>query len=185
MKRLALVVFATGLMACGGGTKTDDTTATGNPCADPCGDPCGDPCAGGDPCAAGAADTGIDWSTWESWAKVNKAPFVSKGHKKPWVNVYVAPEHLEAYKAASGEMPQGFAVVKSVHDDVGGSAGPAKTLTVMAKMGPDYDPDNGNWYYAVVSADGSTVKNEGKLEACLNCHSSGEDYLFASQVVGN
>jgi hypothetical protein len=99
--------------------------------------------------------------------------------------VYVTPQHLDAYKAAAGEMPEGFAVVKSVHDDVGGSAGPAKMLTVMAKMGSDYDPENDNWYYAAVSADGKTIMNEGKLEACINCHSSGEDHLFANKVIGN
>jgi hypothetical protein len=199
MKRFALPAFApglfvsgllvSGLVACGGGNKTNTVSDPGGGGVDPCADPCGgdDPCSGGDPCAAGAgaSASGIDWSTWESWAKVNKAPFVSKGHKKPWVNVYVTPDHLEAYKAGSGAMPEGFAVVKSVHDDDGGSAGPAKMLTVMAKMGSDYDPENDNWYYAAVKVEGMQVMKEGKLEACINCHSGGEDYLYSSKVVGN
>jgi ABC-type glycerol-3-phosphate transport system substrate-binding protein len=188
MKRLALLAFTSGLLACGGGSKSD-TAATGNPCGDnpcatnPCGDPCGDPCAA-NPCAGGDADTGIDWSGWQSWTKINNAAFKSEGHKKPWVNVYVPAEHAETYKAG-GEMPQGIAIVKSIHKDNGGAAGDAEVLTVMAKMGPDYDPDNGNWYYAAISPDGSKVMQEGKLEACLNCHSSGDDYLFVKKVVGN
>ena len=180
MNRLALLALASGLIACGGGTKTD-TAASANPCGDnPCGDnPCGD-----NPCGGDAVETGVDWTSWQSWTQINSKAFVSKGHKKPWVNVYVLPEHAEAYKKG-GEMPQGMAVVKSIHEEVEGVAGDVKTLTVMAKMGPDYDPENGNWYYAVISADGSEIKSEGKMEACLNCHGTGDDYLFASQVVGH
>lgn len=195
MNRLALLALASGLLAaghfaCGGGTKADDSTATGNPCGvNPCGDNacgdnlCGDPCAAGSPCGGGV-ETGVDWSGFKSWTKINNAPFVSKGHKKPWVSVYVPAEHAEAYKAGA-EVKQGFAVVKAVHKDVDGTAGDIAMLTVMAKMGSDYDPDNGNWYYAAMSADGSKAMKEGKIEMCINCHTSGDDYLFSKKVVGN
>ncbi len=188
MKQLFLLTFAVGLMACGGGSKSD-TAATANPCAaNPCGDsnpceanPCdSNPCEA-NPCGGAASTAGIDWSGWQSWAKVNNDTFVSKGHKKPWVNVYVTD--AEAYKAG-GEMKEGFAAVKTIHEDVDGQAGPVKMLTVMAKMGSDYDPDNGNWYYAAMSADGSKVMNEGKLPMCMGCHTGGDDYLFQGKVVG-
>ena len=196
MNRLALLLFASGLLACGGGSKAEDTLATGQPCGvqpcggqpcggDPCGgDPCGgDPC-GGDPIGGGGVDTGVDWSGWQSWTKINNAAFESKGHKKPWVNVYVPAVYAEAYRAQAGEMPQGFAVVKAALEDAGGAAGEVALITVMAKMGSDYDPDNGNWYYAAMSADGSKVMQEGKIEMCIDCHSSGDDYLFARKIVG-
>ena len=126
-------------------------------------------------------DVGVDWSGWQSWTKVNAEAFVSKGHKKPWVNVYVPADQTSTYAALAGEMPQGFAVVKSVHNDVNGAAGDVAMLTVMAKMGSDYDPDNGNWYYGVLSKDGSKAMKEGKLEMCINCHSTGKDYLFGAK----
>lgn len=193
MKQLLLLSFAVGLMACGGNSKKSDS-AMGNPCADPCsdpcsadpcgdpcaaGDPCGDPC-GGDPCAGGASAAGVNWSGWKSWTKVNNDTFVSKGHKKPWVNVYVTD--AAAYKA--GGVSQGFAVVKAIHSDDGGKPGDVKMLTVMAKMESGYDSENGDWYYAAMSADGSKVMQEGKLPMCIGCHTGGEDYLFPDKVIG-
>lgn len=180
MNRLALITVASGLLACGGGDKAAPTTAAGNPCsANPCGD---NPCAAeANPCGA-ATDVGVDWTGWQSWTKVNDAAFPSKGHNAPWVNVYVSD--ADAYKAG-GEMPEGFAAVKAVHKDAGGAPGEVAMLTVMAKMSSDYDPDNGNWYYAAMSADGSKAMKEGKLEACSDCHTSGDDYLFSNKVVGN
>ena len=178
MNKFLLIGLASGLMACGGGSKSD-TAATTPPGGDnPCGDnPCGDVAA----VQGGPMDVGVDWSGWESWTKVNAEPFVSKGHKKPWVNVYVPAEHSASYAALAGEMPQGFAVVKSVHEDVNGAAGDVAMLTVMAKMGSDYDPENGNWYYGVLSKDGSKAMKEGKIEMCIGCHSTGEDYLFGAK----
>jgi len=193
MNKLLLLGLASGLMACGGGSKGDsmqsanpcgDNPCGANPCGDnPCGDnPCGDnPCGGGDS-AGGPMDVGVDWSGWATWSKVNAEPFVSKGHKKPWVNVYVPPEQVSTYAALEGEMPEGFAIVKSVHKDADGVAGDVAALTVMVKMGSDYDPDNGNWYYGVLSADGSKAMNEGKIGACIGCHSSADtDYLFGTK----
>tara|TARA_R110002096_G_scaffold299503_1_gene493904 strand:+ start:3008 stop:3568 length:561 start_codon:yes stop_codon:yes gene_type:complete len=186
MNKLFLLGLATGLMACGGGSKADSMNSA-NPCGDenPCGEnPCGDnPCgAGASTSAGGPMDVGIDWSGWASWSKVNAEPFVSKGHKKPWVNVYVAPDQVSTYAALEGEMPEGFAIVKSVHKDADGVAGDVAALTVMVKMGSDYDAENGNWYYGVLSADGSKAMQEGKLAACIGCHSSADtDYLFGTK----
>lgn len=183
MKNLMCIGIAFGLMACGGGNPME-TAATENPCTteNPCetDNPCGEnPCGGRS--APGPTDVGVDWSGWESWVQVNAEPFVSKGHKKPWVNVYVPAEHAEIYAARSGEMPEGFAIVKSVHDDAAGAAGDVAMLTVMAKMGRDYDPDNGNWYYGVLSKDGRSAVKEGKIETCIDCHSAGKDYLFGTK----
>ena len=182
MKSFILASLVFGTLACGGKGNDNETAITRNPCSNPCseGNPCANPCGGGSS-GAGPMDVGVDWSTWESWTKVNAEPFVSKGHKKPWVNVYVPAEHQETYAALAGEMPQGFAVVKSVHNDADGAAGDIAALTVMAKMGPDYDPENGNWYYGVLSPDGAKAMNEGKMDACINCHSTGKDYLFGAQ----
>ncbi len=187
LRGLSALTFGIGLSAfslgaCGGGTKAKTAaTADPNPCADnPCGEnPCGNPCGAS---ANGPMEVGIDWSGWSSWTKVNSEPFVSKGHKKPWVNVYVQPDHASTYAALEGELPEGFAVLKSVHKDADGVAGDVAALTVMVKMGADYDPENGNWYYGVLSPDGSKAMNEGKLEMCIGCHSAADtDYLFGTK----
>ena len=179
MNRLVLLSFASSLIACSGGDKAAPTTTAANPCGD---NSCADnPCAAAaNPCGD-SLQVGVDWTTWQSWPLVNTEAFVSKGHNAPWVNVYVTD--AEAYKAG-GEMPEGFAAVKAIHKDAGGKVGEVSMLTVMAKMGSDYDPDNGNWYYAAMSADGSKAMKEGKLEACSDCHTSGDDYLFQSKVIG-
>ena len=54
----------------------------------------------------------------------------------------------------------------------------------MTKQGPDYDPENGNWYYEMRNADGSEVLNDGKIEMCIGCHSGGSstDYLLGMDV---
>lgn len=172
------------LFACGGGTKSTDSAATGNPCADPCGgdpcaNPCGDPCAG-DPCAGGGgAETGIDWASWKTWTKVSSETFKSKHPQKPWVDVYVTTAHADAYKAMAGGFPQGMGVVKVQYLDDGGKPGAMKNITVMAKMAPGYDAEHGDWYYAAMSPDASTTMVEGKVESCINCHDSADtDYLF-------
>ena len=133
-----------------------------NPCGG--GNPCGDPCGGGDPCAKADAP---DFSGWDGWTKISKAPFESKGHGGGWVEVFV-DQAADAYKALSGPMPVGMRVVKAVYTDQSGSN--VKMLTVMKKMPAGYDKDNGDWLYGIYDADGKTAKGHGKLPKCLGCH---------------
>jgi hypothetical protein len=51
-------------------------------------------------------------------------------------------------------------------------------LTVMYKV-KGYDPENGDWFYAVYGPDG-TLEKEGKIRSCIQCHNlrDEDDYIF-------
>jgi hypothetical protein len=186
---LATVFVGVLAVACGGGSKAEETTAAANPCGEnpcgenPCGEnPCGENPCGENPCGEAAAanapsaDTGVDWSGWQSWTKLTAEPFKSK-HGGVMVDLYVPADHAEAYTAAKGPMAQGMAVVKAQFKKDDPST--LDKLTVMAKMAPGYDADNGDWYYGVLSPDGKSAMAQGKVEACVNCHMGGTfDHLF-------
>lgn len=128
----------------------------------------------------GAGTAVSDCSTWRSWTKVSNARFVSKGHGKKWVDVYVEPQFVEAYMSGGAAMPAGMRVVKAGYADEAGTK--FEALTVMGKMPAGYDPEHGDWYYGVLAEDGVTAKMQGKLETCIDCHSQADarDYLFGT-----
>jgi len=60
-------------------------------------------------------------------------------------------------------------------------------ITPMYRVGNDYDPDHNDWFWAKYKPDGTLFEMEGmklsgKVEGCINCHSSakGGDYLFTN-----
>ena len=178
MKKLAntikSVVFVTGLVAltaCGG-----NTPSVANPCAiNPC-----NPCSGLNPCGAIAKVAGNaegEFAGWEGWAKVNSARFQSKTHGNAWVDVYVEPAFLEGYKSGAAA-PVGTRVVKAQYKAQDGTT--VDKLTTMSKRDPGYDAENGDWYYGVFQANGTTALAQGKMSACIACHdvASDSDYLY-------
>jgi hypothetical protein len=171
--RLAWIVLYTLALGCGGAHKTTTTEDPGSRAAAEHAGQVSGP-------GAGAALT--DCSDWRSWTKVNGARFLSKGHGGKWVDVYVEPQYVDAYKAGEGAAhPVGMRVVKAGYKDQAGTQ--FEALTVMGKMKPGYDAANGDWYYGVLMEDGRTAKMQGKIEMCINCHSqaSGRDYLFGAE----
>ena len=79
--------------------------------------------------------------------------------------------------AASGVRLRGLAPT-GAGADAGGPPGAPVNLTVMAKMAPGYDAENGDWYHGVVSPDG-TVKTQGRIGMCAGCHAdAGTDHVF-------
>jgi hypothetical protein len=127
---------------------------------------------------AGPAET--DCSDWRSWTKVNAARFLSKGHGGKWVDVYVEPGFVEAYRTRTAAAPVGMRVIKAGYKDQAGTQ--FEALTVMGKMAAGYDAAHGDWYYGVLDGDGVTAKMQGKLEMCIDCHdqASDRDYLFGA-----
>jgi hypothetical protein len=125
-----------------------------------------------------ALDVGADYATY---TKVNKAAFPSETHGGRMVDVYVNPVGLDAYKAA-GPMPVGSIVVKVSHQADGD--GP---LFVMEKRPVGFNPDHGDWYFAIHWADpkGSWKRTLGgpiywrtpspRADYCADCHDGYED----------
>lgn len=185
MYRLIPVFFAATLFACGGGgpkagTGPDNPCGGANPC-NPCGgaNPC-NPC-GGNPCAGGGggdASAGGDFSGWKSWTKTNDAVFASKGHGKKPADVYVSPQYADWYKSlADGQKaPVGFQAAKVHYKAMDGAE--VANMLVMTKMQAGYDPDNGDWFYAIYDATGTKAMQAGKIEGCINCHSASDDTDF-------
>jgi len=133
-----------------------------------------DPCAGGD-----AAFGAVTCDGWAAWPQINDETFQSEGHQKAWVDVHVDAPFADAYRAGVIPMPVGMRIVKPAHAAASGAPGEVTGLTVMAKMEPGYDPENGDWFYGVYDPTGTVAKKQGKLEMCIGCHGqwSGRDYL--------
>jgi hypothetical protein len=79
-----------------------------------------------------------------------------------------------ALNASGDTYPYGSLIVKENYK-------PDTTLakvTIMYKV-KGYDPDDGDWFWAVYGADG-TVEAEGGIQSCISCHRVREDqdYVF-------
>ncbi len=122
-----------------------------------------------------------------TFAKVNRARFVSNGHAGGrWdVDVYVSDAGAEAFRAERGPVPLGTRLVKEHferstnrdRDDDGGApaAGP---LMMMEKVAPGFDPEHGDWRYVVVGKSGEVLK-DGPISSCAGCHDDApHDHLF-------
>ncbi|MEZ4401177.1 MAG: hypothetical protein R3B06_14220 [Kofleriaceae bacterium] len=91
----------------------------------------------------GPLEVGADYA---SYVKVNTAPVTSESHGGRLVDTYVNAVGAAAYLDDDGEIPVGTIVVKTSVDAKDGSAGP---IFVMEKKVAGFDPDHGDWYYAI------------------------------------
>jgi hypothetical protein len=156
------------LAACGGGSSGGGAAPA--------------PAAAPDPAAAYAPlDVGADRATY---AKVNKASFESPTHGHRFVDIYVNPIGLEAYRS-DAPMPVGSIVVKTSREAKDGAptdvAGP---IFVMEKRAAGFDPEHDDWWYGLHWAevpDGWRPKMGGatqvywrspspKVGYCAGCH---------------
>lgn len=130
---------------------------------------------------APARGTG-DFASWRTWTQTNSKRFLSKGHGGKWVDVYVPTQLAGVYRNGTRPVAAGFEVAKAGYTDQAGTQFAA--LTVMKKMQSGYDPDHGDWYYAVFGEDGQTVRMEGKVPMCIRCHqqAADRDYLFGASA---
>lgn len=140
----------------------------------------GKPSTGDDASVYSELDVGTDW---QSYTRLNKAAFPSETHGGRMVDVHVNPIGLDAYKSGSA-MPVGAIVVKSSHQ-TDGSVGP---LFVMEKRAAGFNPDHGDWYFAIHWADppGKWKQMLGgpihwrtpspKADYCADCHDGYDDH---------
>ena len=83
-------------------------------------------------------------------------------------------------------IPEGGIIVREVID----ATGAAQRLTVMAKGPAGYNPEIGDWYWAVTDLQGtpvieSGVPRSGRLADCYGCHlpRASDDYLFGVPMI--
>lgn len=121
----------------------------------------------------------VDVAGWREWPKANARRFRSKGHGYLWVDVHVDKEHTAAYRGGrTSAVSPGFSVVMAGYESIDGET--PTGLTVMAKMPAGFDPERGDWFYAVYDAVGASATLGGKLTPCAGCHVAAreKDYLF-------
>lgn len=92
-------------------------------------------------------DIGADWATW---TKLDSSPVSSPTHGGRLVDTYVNAIGLAAYKDDSAALPVGTVIVKTSMEVADGHAtGVAGPIFVMEKRAPGFDPEHGDWYYAI------------------------------------
>ena len=114
----------------------------------------------------GAGSLPVGYRT--TFAKVNKARFVSQGHGfTRWeVDVYANEAAQKALASRSREVPPGAVVVEEHFEKTDKAAGP---VMVMEKKEKGYASEHGDWRWATVGSQGQLV-NDGVVESCAGCH---------------
>ena len=134
--------------------------------------------------ASKCADVGaMTFEGWREWTQVTQKPIVSEGHSNNWVGIYVDELAKDTYLSAGAPYPECAKIVKPIYHDAEGKS--VRKLTIMVKMRPGYDPDNGDWWYANADASGTQIGRRGRLQGCIGCHydAAETDYLFSKDVM--
>jgi len=131
-------------------------------------------------------DKGMSFEGWEHWRQITDKPIASKGHNNNWVGIFVDRLARDTYLSAGSRYPVCARIVKPVYTNKAGAV--VRRITVMVKLPPGYDPENGNWWYGVFDKTGTTAIKQGRLvEDCIACHEQAaeRDYLFSAEVLGS
>jgi len=125
----------------------------------------------------------LTFKDWRDWWQVTSKPVVSAAHNNNWVGIFVDKLAKDTYLNASAPYPVCAKIVKPIYNDAEGKS--VRKLTIMVKMPPGYDPENGNWWYASYDKTGQQIFKHGKLNDCIQCHKQAvaTDYLFSEEVL--
>lgn len=139
------------------------------------------PSAGTDESAFGPLEVGADYATYR---RVTPAPFLSTVHGSRWVEVFVNEVGADEYLSGAA-IPVGTVIVKTSWEARDGQMSDIEgPLFVMEKRPPGYDPDNGDWWYAIHWADPTPKQRESlggpiywrgrspRAAYCVACHAS-------------
>ncbi len=109
------------------------------------------------------------WGQWPDFAGVVK----SNSPHGPFVRVFVNKTGLAMTKPPA---PRGMIEVKEGLD----KNNKIRNITVQYKVGQDYNPEGGDWFWAKYSPQGK-VDAAGKLSGCIRCHKGrgDNDYITA------
>jgi hypothetical protein len=128
-------------------------------------------------------DYEMTFEGWREWTQVTPKPVVSEGHSNNWVGIFVDELAKNTYLSAGAPYPECAKIVKPIYDDSEGKS--VRKLTIMVKMPPGYDSENGDWWYASYDATGAFVRKQGRLGECISCHKQAieTDFLFSKVVL--
>jgi len=118
-------------------------------------------------------------------------------HASTFITVYVNSIGREAmFATGAPRFPEGSIIVKEKIEKPlspeGYNIGPPKSLegltpslyTIMIKREPGYNPEVGDWEFAVASGKDFRIAANGKLENCQACHleKRNQDFVFRSYL---
>ncbi len=89
-------------------------------------------------------------------------------HRDAYYHVYVSRAGQKAMESRIDKFPRGTMVVKQKFSDPEGKS--PELFTLMQKREPGYDPEHGDWEYAIVNRTATQVLARGRLESCIDCH---------------
>lgn len=147
----------------------------------------------------GTTDLTATLERYAEWTQVTRTPY----RVAPAVNVLCAAAnatppspHADAFidvfvnQAGRSAMlgpraaafPVGSIIVKEKR--AAADSADATLLTVMIKRPSGFNPDVGDWEFAVLDGTGTHVQEQGKLRNCAECHKtmSASDFVFRSYL---
>ena len=151
-------------------------------------------------------DLGFDVSSLAGWTQVNPEPYYISSkvdiqcvapkpadyererkqnpHASTYITVFVnAAGSFAMFADPPQRFPKGTVIIKRKFDHNSQNGAPILS-TIMIKRETGYNPEAGDWEFAVVSGDGKNVEAKGKLGNCMGCHESRRetDFVFRSYL---
>ncbi len=112
------------------------------------------------------------YTEWEMWPGKDGMYEGTSPHGA-FLKLYINDVAVNAIKE-DRPMPDGAIIVK---ENYGKDKEKLMSLTPMYRK-KGYNPDAGDWFWAKYGPEGE-VMDAGKIEGCIGCHRSQEDWLFA------
>lgn len=170
------IAFATlwtlGIIAfgCGGGGDDDDDDDASKPAE------CEDPATADE---AGPGGFASDFATSGAFFALSD-DFVEGTGPHGDVRIWYSTNIQELVGETCFEVPEGTTAIKE--EDLDGDAA-RDAFVLMVKKSAGYDPENNDWYYEQLDADGNPTGEPepgGRIGLCINCHqgAANTDYLY-------
>lgn len=112
---------------------------------------------------------------YKSYEKINDKRVKSNQHGGIFVNTLINKTGIDSFRNKKYPYAEGSVVIKEGFDS---ETSDLSKIYVMKKI-KGYDPQNGDWLYAVTDPSGK-VQMSGKIQMCISCHVAGKDkdYVF-------
>lgn len=117
------------------------------------------------------------YKNWEIWPGRDRLDSGREPHGSLFTT-YVTDDAFSAIRDKSGSLPHGSMVVKENYN----ADRELTVITLMYKV-KGYDAGNNDWFWARYLPEGEVVE-EGKVEACIECHGKkrDNDYIWTEEL---